>query len=291
MMSDLFSLAGRTALITGGSRGIGRMIAAGFIAQGARVYISSRKAGACEETTTELSRNGGACIPLPQDVSTVEGAKLLARAYREREPKLDILVNNAGAAWLAEFDAFPEKGWDKVMDLNVKSPFFLTQAMAESLRNAASKERPAKVINVASIDGIRPNPLETYSYQASKTALIHLTRRMAAKLIRDNIVVSAIAPGAFATEMNIIARDHSEEVAARIPTKRHWRRRGHGWGRDLSCLARRRLRSGRHHSGGLGALRLPAPLSEVMSPTTSIHPYPNSSQETRSSVFQRDSGP
>jgi hypothetical protein len=107
MMSDLFSLAGRTALITGGSRGIGRMIAAGFIAQGARVYISSRKAGACEETATELSRNGGTCIPLPQDVSTVEGAKLLARAYCEREPKLDILVNNAGAAWLAEFDAFP----------------------------------------------------------------------------------------------------------------------------------------------------------------------------------------
>jgi NAD(P)-dependent dehydrogenase (short-subunit alcohol dehydrogenase family) len=220
MMSDLFSLAGRTALVTGGSRGIGRMIAAGFIAQGARVYISSRKVGACEETATELSRNGGACIPLPQDVSTVAGAKLLARAYCEREPKLDILVNNAGAAWLAEFDAFPEKGWDKVMDLNVKSPFFLTQALAESLRNAASREKPAKVINVASIDGIRPNPLETYSYHASKAALIHLTRRMAAKLIRDNIVVSAIAPGAFATEMNITARDHREEVAARIPAKR-----------------------------------------------------------------------
>ena len=174
----VLSLAGRTALITGGSRGIGRMIAAGFIAQGARVYISCRKAAACEETAAELSRNGGTCLPLPQDVSTVEGARLLARAYGEREPKLDILVNNAGAAWLAEFDAFPEKGWDKVMDLNVKSPFFLTQALAESLRNAASKEKPAKVINVASIDGIRPNPQETYSYQASKAALIHLTRRM-----------------------------------------------------------------------------------------------------------------
>ena len=220
MMTDLFSLAGRTALITGGSRGIGRMIAAGFIAQGARVYISSRKAAACEETAAELSRNGGSCLPLPQDVSTVEGAKLLARAYGEREPKLDILVNNAGAAWLAEFDAFPEKGWDKVMDLNVKSPFFLTQALAESLRNAASREKPAKVINVASIDGIRPNPLETYSYQASKAALIHLTRRMAARLIGDNIVVSAIAPGAFASDMNIDARDRADEIAARIPARR-----------------------------------------------------------------------
>jgi NAD(P)-dependent dehydrogenase (short-subunit alcohol dehydrogenase family) len=220
MMTDLFSLEGRTALITGGSRGIGKMIAAGFIAQGARVYISSRKAAACEGTAAELSSNGGTCIPLPQDVSTVEGANLLAAAYREREPKLDILVNNAGAAWLAELDVFPEKGWDKVMDLNVKSPFFLTQALAESLRNAASKERPAKVINVASIDGIRPNSQETYSYQASKAALIHLTRRLAAKLIGDNIVVSAIAPGAFASEMNIDARDRADEIAARIPAKR-----------------------------------------------------------------------
>ena len=219
-MTDLFSLAGRTALITGGLQGIGKMIAAGFIAQGARVYISSRKAAACEETAAELSRNGGTCLPLPQDVSTVEGAKLLARAYCEREPKLDILVNNAGAAWLAEFDAFPEKGWDKVMDLNVKSPFFLTQALADSLRNAASKEKPAKVINVASIDGIRPNPQETYSYQASKAARQVDERRMAAKLIKDNIVVNAIAPGAFATEMNVIARDHGKEVAARIPARR-----------------------------------------------------------------------
>jgi NAD(P)-dependent dehydrogenase (short-subunit alcohol dehydrogenase family) len=220
MIADLFSLAGRTALITGGSRGIGKMIAAGFIAQGARVYISSRKAAACEVTAAELSRNGGTCIPLPQDVSTIEGAKLLAAAYGQREPKLDILVNNAGAAWLAELDGFPEKGWDKVMDLNVKSPFFLTQALAASLRKAATKEKPAKVINIASIDGIRPNPQETYSYQASKAALIHLTRRLAARLIEDNIVVSAIAPGAFASEMNIDARDRGDEIAARIPAKR-----------------------------------------------------------------------
>jgi NAD(P)-dependent dehydrogenase (short-subunit alcohol dehydrogenase family) len=220
MTADLFSLAGRTALVTGGSRGIGKMIAAGFIAQGARVYISSRKAAACEETAAELSRNGGTCISLPQDISTVEGAQRLAAAYSDRESKLDILVNNAGAAWLAEFDAFPEKGWDKVMDLNIKSPFFLTQALAASLRNAATKEKPAKVINVASIDGLRPNPQETYSYQASKAALIHLTRRLAARLIQDNIVVNAIAPGAFASEMNIDARDRGAEIAVRIPAGR-----------------------------------------------------------------------
>jgi NAD(P)-dependent dehydrogenase (short-subunit alcohol dehydrogenase family) len=220
MTTDLFSLAGRTALITGGSRGIGKMIAAGYIAQGAKVYISSRKAGPCDETAAELSRDGGECISLPQDVSTVEGCKALAAAYAGRESKLDILVNNAGAAWGAEFDAFPESGWDKAMDLNLKSPFFLTQALHGLLSAGATEERPAKVINVASIDGIRPNPQETYSYHASKAGLIHLTRRMAARLIRDNICVSCIAPGAFASDMNRDARDHGDEVARRIPARR-----------------------------------------------------------------------
>jgi NAD(P)-dependent dehydrogenase (short-subunit alcohol dehydrogenase family) len=220
MTKDLFSLEGRTALVTGGSRGIGRMIAAGFIAQGAKVYISSRKADACEKTAAELSRGGGTCIALPVDASTVAGAQALARAYAAKEPKLDILVNNAGAAWLEKFDRFPEKGWDKVMDLNVKTPFFLTQALAPQLRAAASKERPAKVINIVSIDGVSVNPQETYSYHASKAGLIHLTRRMAQELIRDNIVMSAIAPGAFASDMNTTARDHGEEVAKRIPAQR-----------------------------------------------------------------------
>ena len=220
MSTDLFSLKGRTALITGGSRGIGKMIAAGFIAAGARVYISSRKVAACEAAAAELSAGGGVCIALPQDVSTIEGCDLLAKAYGKYETSLDILVNNAGAAWLAEFDSFPEAGWDKVMNLNLKSPFFLTQALAPVLRASASHETPAKVINIASIDGIRPNPQETYSYQASKAGLIHLTRRMAGRLIEDNIVVTAIAPGAFASEMNITARDQSEAVAARIPSRR-----------------------------------------------------------------------
>jgi 2-deoxy-D-gluconate 3-dehydrogenase len=220
MTKDLFSLEGRVALVTGGSRGIGKMIAAGYIAQGAKVYISSRKPGPCDETAAELSAGGGTCISLPQDVSTVEGCQALAARFAEHEPKLDILVNNAGAAWGAALAEFPESGWDKVMNLNVKSPFFLTQALLPQLKAAASVDQPAKVINVASIDGIRPNPMETYSYHASKAGLIHLTRRMASTLIRDNIVVTAIAPGAFASEMNRDARDHGEAVAKRIPARR-----------------------------------------------------------------------
>ncbi|MDB5469895.1 MAG: 3-oxoacyl-ACP reductase [Caulobacter sp.] len=214
-MSDLFSLAGRTALITGGSRGIGKMIAAGYVAAGAKVYISARKEVACRQTADELG-----CTALPADVSTLEGMEALAAAYRQHESKLDILVNNAGAAWLAPFDEFPEKGWDKVMDLNVKTPFYLTRALAPELRAAATFERPAKVINIASIDGIAVNPQETYPYAASKAGLIHLTRRMARTLIADNIVCTAIAPGAFASDMNIAARDQAEAVASRVPARR-----------------------------------------------------------------------
>src|SRR5688572_15575564 len=220
MTAELFSLKGRTALVTGGSRGIGRMIAAGFIAQGAKVYISSRKADVCEKTAAELSKGGGVCVALPVDAGSVAGAQALAKAYAAKESKLDILVNNAGAAWLEKFDKFPEKGWDKVMDLNVKTPFFLTQALAPQLRAAASKDRPAKVINIVSIDGVSVNPQETYSYHASKAGLIHLTRRMALELVKDNIVMSAIAPGAFASDMYTVARDHGAEVAKHIPAQR-----------------------------------------------------------------------
>lgn len=220
--TDLFSLQGRTALITGGSRGIGRMIAEGFLAAGARVYISARKAAACDETAKELSALGH-CISLPSDVSTLDGAKALVAAYGKHEASLDILVNNAGAAWGAAFDDFPESGWDKVVDLNMKTPFFLTQALAPALRvaaNAHGGSRPAKVINIASIDGVSVNPMETYSYAASKAGLIHLTRRMALRLAPENIVVSAIAPGAFASDMNKDARDHADAVAQRIPSRR-----------------------------------------------------------------------
>ena len=220
MAMDLFSLEGRTALVTGGSRGIGRMIAAGFVGRGAKVYISSRKPADCDATAAELSKDGGTCISLPQDISTVEGCKALAARLGELEPSLDILVNNAGAAWGDDFDEFPESGWDKVLDLNLKSPFFLTQALHGALSAAGSQEKPAKVIMIASIDGIRLNPQETYSYHASKSGLIYLTRRLAARLVSDWIVVSCIAPGPFASQMNRDARDRGEEVAKRIPMRR-----------------------------------------------------------------------
>jgi NAD(P)-dependent dehydrogenase (short-subunit alcohol dehydrogenase family) len=219
MDDDLFSLRGRVALVTGGSRGIGRMIAAGFAARGAKVYISSRKAEDCETTARELSAQGGQCVALPANVASVEGARGLAAAFAAREGALDVLVNNAGAAWGEGFDSFPESGWDKVVDLNMKAPFFLTQALIAQLR-AAAKARVAKVINVASIDGISVNPLETYSYAASKAGLIHLTRRMALRLAPENIAVSAIAPGAFASDMNRAARDHGDEIARRVPAGR-----------------------------------------------------------------------
>ncbi|MCP3475011.1 SDR family oxidoreductase [Bradyrhizobium sp. CCGUVB1N3] len=222
MFTDLFSLKGRVALVTGGSRGIGRMIAAGFLSQGAaKVYITARKAAACEATANELSAQyDGECIALPIDISSLAGIEMLAGEIKKREQRLDILVNNAGAAWGAEFDEFPESGWDKVMNLNVKSPFFLTKALAGPLRAAASAQRPAKVINIASIDGIFVNPAETYSYAASKAGLIHLTRRMAVKLIPDHIVVTAIAPGPFKSDMNRAARDHGDEVATLVPAGR-----------------------------------------------------------------------
>ena len=215
--SSLFSLKGRTALVTGGSRGIGRMIAAGFLAQDARVYISARKADQCQAAAEEM---GSQCFALPADISTVEGVRALAAQMRSAEPSLDILVNNAGAAWGAEFEEFPESGWDKVFNLNVKAPFFLTQALLPALKAAASRERPAKVINIGSIDGLRISPWETYSYQASKAAIHHLTRRLAARLIAESIVVSAIAPGAFPSAMNRAARDRSEAYVASIPAGR-----------------------------------------------------------------------
>ena len=216
--AELFSLKGRSALITGGSRGIGRMIAEGFLRAGARVYISARKADACDTTAAELSVIGP-CVSLPADVSTQGGVQQLVASYQQHEKSLDILVNNAGAAWGAPYEEFPESGWDKVVDLNLKAPFFLTQALTPLLKKAAT-DHLAKVIHIASIDGVSVNPQETYSYAASKAGLIHLTRRMALKLAPERIAVSAIAPGAFASTMNKDARDHGDEVAQRIPLGR-----------------------------------------------------------------------
>jgi len=215
---NLFGLDGRVALITGGSRGIGRMIVEGFLAAGCgRIYITARKADDLKRTADGL---GDRVVALPGDLSTMAGIEALAAEIGAREDRLDILVNNAGAAWGADFEAFPESGWDKVMDLNLKAPFFLTQRLHGLLKAAAGGARPAKVINIASVDGLRVNPWETYSYQASKAGLVHLTRRMAARLIADRIVVSAIAPGAFPSSMNKAARDAADMVAKAIPARR-----------------------------------------------------------------------
>ena len=220
MMTDLFSLKGRTALVTGGTRGIGKMIAQGFLEQGAKVYISGRKADSAEKAAAELSKFG-TCVALAADASGAAGSRKLADAYLAKEKKLDIHVHNAGAAWGAAFKEFPESGWDKVMDLNVKTPFFLTQALHGALVAAASADKPAKVIVIASVDGFFVNRAnESYSYHASKAGVLHLVKRMAMQLIKEHIVVSAINPGAFPTDMNRVARDTPEVWEAHIPAKR-----------------------------------------------------------------------
>ncbi len=221
-LNKLFGLHGRIALVTGGSRGIGAMIVEGYLAAGCeRIYISARKTAQVEAAVADFnSRYPGKVIGLPIDLSTVEGCRALAKELEAREERLDILVNNAGAAWGEPFEGFPEAGWDKVMDLNVKSPFFLTQALYPLLKAGGAGGQPAKVINIGSIDGQRLNPWETYSYHASKSAILYLTKRLAARLVHDNIIVTAIAPGAFQSEMNKAARDHGDSVAKGIPARR-----------------------------------------------------------------------
>lgn len=198
----LFSVEGKVVLVTGGSRGIGEMIAAGFLANGARVYISSRKADVCDATADRLAAAfGGTCTSLPSDLARIEGVKGLADRIAEREPHLDVLVNNAGASWGAPLAEFPEVGWDKVMDTNVKGVFFLTQALLPLLGAAATPEDPSRVINIGSIDGIKTPTFDTFSYGPSKAAVHALTRQLAAALVRQNILVNAIAPGPFPTWM------------------------------------------------------------------------------------------
>ena len=199
-MRNLFSVEGKNVLITGGSRGIGEMIARGYVENGANVFISSRKANVCDGIAEELSKHGK-CTSLPFDLSEMAGVEALAAALAAKVDKLDVLVNNAGASWGAPIDEFPESGWDKVMDLIGKSVFFLTQKLLPLLRAAASQPSPARVINIASINGLAPSTLETYSYSASKAGVIMLTRQMAKRLAGDHILVNAIAPGPFPSQM------------------------------------------------------------------------------------------
>ena len=204
-IQDLFSVDGKVALVTGGSRGIGEMIAAGYLANGANVYISSRKADACAETAGRLNEqyadSGTECVALPADVSTIEGVQALASAVAEREERLDILVNNAGVSWGAPLAEFPEKGWDKVMDTNVKVVFFLIQALLPMLEAAGTADEPSRIINIGSIDGIKSPAFETFSYGPSKAAVHAMTKQLGGMLAPRNVLVNAIAPGPFPTWM------------------------------------------------------------------------------------------
>ena len=219
-MKNLFDISGKVALVTGGSRGIGEMIAEGFVANGVKTYISARKAEACDATAARLSKQGE-CISIPADLSSMDGIQHLADEIKSRESRLDILVNNAGATWGAPIEEFPESGWDKVMDINLKGPFFLTQALLPLLEKAASPEDPARIINVGSIDGLNVNKLGTYSYGPSKAAIHHLTRTFASHLAERNITANAIAPGPFPSKMTAgIAETMGEEIRKHVPLRR-----------------------------------------------------------------------
>jgi NAD(P)-dependent dehydrogenase (short-subunit alcohol dehydrogenase family) len=212
-MSKLFDISGKSALVTGGSRGIGLMIAQGLVEAGANVIVSSRKSADVEAAAAGLAKIGS-CEAIPGDISTPDGAAALAAATRERFPTLDILVNNAGAVWGAPLEEFPALGWDKVIHTNVEGIFHLTVALLGALRAAASPEDPARVINIGSIDGLRTPAVENYSYSASKAAVHMLTRHLAKRLASEHITVNAIAPGPFQSKMMAFALENPESRAA-----------------------------------------------------------------------------
>ena len=218
-MKNLFDVAGKVAVVTGGSRGIGGMIARGFVESGVKTYITARKEEELRATAAELSQLGE-CIALPSNLGDMQGVAAFAAAIREREPQLHILVNNAGASWGSDIDEFPESGWDKVMDLNVKSLFFLTQQLLPALRSAATADDPARVINIGSVNGFTHSHMNNYSYSASKAAVHHLTRHLGADLAVDNINVNAIAPGFFPSKMTAHLLPHEAELAKGIPRGR-----------------------------------------------------------------------
>ena len=219
LMTDLFSLTGKVALVTGGSRGIGLMIARGYVEAGVRVYISSRKAEVCEEIAAELSTIGF-CVALPADLSTEAECQRLAAELAAREDRLDILVNNAGATWGAPIEDFDEAAWERVLALNVKGVFHLTKAVLPLLRSAGTAEEPARGINIGSIDGIHVPILDTFSYSASKAAVHQLTRHLA-KSLAPEITVNAIAPGPFESKMMAATLEAvGDQIAAAAPLKR-----------------------------------------------------------------------
>jgi NAD(P)-dependent dehydrogenase (short-subunit alcohol dehydrogenase family) len=218
-VKDLFSIEGKTALVTGGTSGIGLMIARGFVEAGAKVYVASRKEEACNATAAELSKSG-TCIGISANLSSHEGCLGLANEIISRESSLDILVNNAGANWGEAYAEFPPSAWDRVLDLNVKAPFFLTQALTPLLQKSASEGDPSRVINIGSIDGLGVPLLDTYSYSASKAAIHHMSRVLARKLAPD-ITVNAVAPGPFQSRMMAATLDnHGDAIRSSIPLGR-----------------------------------------------------------------------
>jgi len=219
-VKDLFSIEGKTALVTGGSSGIGRMIAQGYVEAGAKVYISSRKKDVCEEVAAELSKSG-TCLAIPADLSSEAECNRLADEIADREGGLEILVNNAGANWGAPMDVFPDSAWDKVLALNVKAVFHLTRRLVPTLEKAAREGDPARVINIGSIDGLRPPAMDTFSYAASKAAVHHLSRMLAKKLAPKGITVNVVAPGPFRSKMMKATLDAFEEqIIAGCPMRR-----------------------------------------------------------------------
>ncbi len=219
---DLFGLEGKSAVVTGGSRGLGYMIAGGLLDAGCQVIISARKVEQLTAAAAELSARGP-CEAIPADLSTPEGCEAFAAAVTQRWDSLDILVNNAGASWGVDLDEFPPHGWSKVIDTNLGGPFFLTQGLLGLLRAAARSADPARVVNIASIDGIRIPDLETYSYSASKAGIIHLTRHLAKRLASEHITVNAIAPGPFDSKMMAFILDDPKaraELASTVPLGR-----------------------------------------------------------------------
>ncbi|WP_243769764.1 SDR family oxidoreductase [Amycolatopsis acidicola] len=221
MLEELFGVAGKVVLVTGGSRGIGLAIAEGFVKCGARVYLCSRNAEACALAEKELSQYGE-CRAIPADLGTAEGRRALTAELTAREDRLDVLINNAGAIWAETLDDYPESGWDKVFDLNVKGSFFLVQALVPLLREAATPDAPARVINIGSIDGFHIPHHETYAYSSSKAAVHQLSRHLAAQLARESITVNVIAPGMFPSKMlkGTVEKHGEAAVLAPVPLKR-----------------------------------------------------------------------
>ncbi len=212
-----FSLAGKRALVTGGSRGIGEMIARAYVAAGAEVVVASRDAAACQRIAGEL---GDSCTALPADLSTPEGVEELAGAVAAGGDRLDVLVNNAGATWGAALGSYPAQGFDKVMDLNVRAVFLLTQALLPQLRAAASPEDPARVVMIGSVDGLSVPIFDTFAYSASKAAVHQLSTHLAAVLAPEHVTVNALAPGLFPSKMTAFLFEDEEAVTARIPLGR-----------------------------------------------------------------------